>query len=220
MEIGALSNTVLFQKMNKNDIEELLQYLSVKEKIYQKGEVICHMGDSVQSIGIVVSGSVNIAKGDAWGNETLLAHVECGQVFAETYACVQTEPMMVEVVAAQETKIIFLHIGNLLQRKLPACGCYEQFLKNLIQVMASKNLHLSSKMSHVTPKTIRERLLSYLSYEAVKHRSREFDIPFNRQQMADYLLVERSALSKELSKMQREGMLTYRKNHFRLYEKP
>ena len=86
--------------------------------------------------------------------------------------------------------------------------------------MASKNLHLSRKMSHVTPKTIRERLLSYLSYEAVKHRSREFDIPFNRQQMADYLLVERSALSKELSKMQREGMLTYRKNHFRLYEKP
>lgn len=220
MEIGDLSKTVLFQEMNKKDIEELLQYLSVKEKTYQKGEVIYHMGDSVQSIGIVASGSVNITKGDVWGNETLLDHVVCGQVFAETYACVQTEPMMVEVVAAQETKIIFLYIGNLLQRKLSACGCYEQFLKNLIQVMASKNLHLSSKMSHVTPKTIRERLLSYLSYEAVKHRSREFDIPFNRQQMADYLLVERSALSKELSKMQREGMLTYRKNHFRLYEKP
>lgn len=220
MKIEDISKTVLFQEMDKNAIEELLQYLSVKEKTYQKGEVIYHMGDSVQSIGIVVSGSVNITKGDVWGNETLLDHVVCGQVFAETYACVQTEPMMVEVVAAQETKIIFLHIGNLLQRKLPACRCYEQFLKNLIQVMASKNLHLSRKMSHVTPKTIRERLLSYLSYEAVKHRSREFDIPFNRQQMADYLLVERSALSKELSKMQREGMLTYRKNHFRLYEKP
>lgn len=218
MEARQILNSVLFQGMKENEIEGLLKFLKAAKKTYHKGETIFHMGECVTKMGIIVKGSVYIIRGDAWGNENILDHAGCGQVFGETYACTRGEPLTVDVVAAEDAEIIFIDSSGILERFDPSCASHVRLLQNLVQVMAQKNLAFSRKMSHIMPKTIRERLLSYLSYEAVKHQDREFDIPFNRQQMADYLLVERSALSKELSRMRKEGLLSYRKNHFILHE--
>lgn len=218
MEVRQILNSVLFQGMKENEIEGLLKFLKAAKKTYQKGETIFHMGECVTKMGIIVKGSVYIIRGDAWGNENILDHAGCGQVFGETYACTRGEPLTVDVVAAEDAEIIFIDSSGILEGFDPSCASHVRLLQNLVQVMAQKNLAFSRKMSHIMPKTIRERLLSYLSYEAVKHQDREFDIPFNRQQMADYLLVERSALSKELSRMREEGLLSYRKNHFILHE--
>ena len=123
---------------------------------------------------------------------------------------------MVNVVAAESTKVLFLDMRKALQICSHACAHHNKLIRNLLSISAQKNLNLSRKIFHTSPKSIRGRLLSYLSYQAVRSGSQSFVIPFNRQQLADYLNVDRSALSNELSKMQRDGLLHVEKNHFDL----
>ena len=169
-------------------------------------------GDHVGSIALVLSGSVCIENNDAWGNKSVLDRLGQGQVFAETYACVPGEPMMVSVVAAERAEILFLRAAPLLDEQAPPA--VQRLVRNLLSVSAQKNLILSRRMFHISAKTIRGRLQSYLSDQAARRGRQEFDIPFDRQQLADYLGVDRSALSAELGRMQREGLLRVRKNHF------
>lgn len=214
MKTEILRKSALFRGIALSELERALACLDVKEKEYQKGDTIYHRGDTVHRIGLVLSGSVHIVKGDVWGTENILAHISPGQVFAETYACIGREPLMVDVIASEKAAVLFIDARKILTGSVTIQNGRDKLVQNLIQIMAGKNLYLSHKMSHITPKTIRERVLSYLSYEAMAQKNREFDIPFNRQQMADYLQVERSALSNELSKMREEGLLSFHKNHF------
>ena len=124
---------------------------------------------------------------------------------------------MVDVVAAEAVSFLWLSVPQMLGICTAACSGHQRLLQNLLTVLASKNLHLTRKINHITPNTIRARLLSYLSYEALRQGSSAFSIPFNRQQLADYLAVERSALSSALSKMQREGLISFHKNRFVLH---
>ena len=207
---------LLFQGMTPEEAAGLLACLGSDRRRYAKGQTVLHAGEVVTSLGLVLSGSVLIENTDFWGNTTVLDHVGTGQVFAETYACTPGEPLMVRVTAAEAAEILFLNAGRLLQPCSQACACHGQLIRNLLTLSAQKNLHLSRKIFHTAPRTIRGRLLSYLSDEAVRSGSRRFTIPFNRQQLADYLHVDRSALSHELGKMQREGLLQVRKNQFEL----
>lgn len=213
-----LSKTLLFRGAAEAEIREMLQCLGAHTKQYAKGETICRAGDVVESMGLVLSGAVHIENDDVWGNKSILSHVEAGRIFAETYACIPGEPLMVNVTATEKTEVLFLNTARLLKTCPNSCAHHSILIKNLLQISAQKNLELSRRILHTSSKTIRGRLLSYFSEQAVKGGSLKFTIPFNRQQLADYLGVDRSAMSNELSKMQSDGILDYEKNTFRLNE--
>ena len=214
MDLNFLSKTVLFREMSEEDIENMLDSLDVKQRHFSKGDVIFQAGDVTQSLGLVLSGNVNIENDDVWGNKSILDNIGPGQVFAETYACISGEPMMVSVVASEAVDILFLNVGQGIQSSSGANPGWGRLIQNLLAISAQKNLNLSRRIFHTAPKSIRGRLLSYLSYQAARQGSLQFTIPFNRQQLADYLSVDRSAMSNELSKMQREGLLTVNRNYF------
>lgn len=196
----------------------MLKCLAARERHFQKSETIYRVGDTVTDVGLVLSGSVLIENDDFWGNRSILDQIGPGQIFAETYACVPGEKLMVAVTAAAASDILFLNVGKILEVCTNACSFHGKLIRNLLSLAAQKNLSLSRRIFHTSAKSIRERLLSYLSWQAVKQGSREFDIVFNRQQLADYLGVDRSAMSAELGKMRREGLIQVERNHFKMKE--
>lgn len=216
MDYQFLENTLLFQGISANEIESLLGCLKSYVKSFKKGAVIYQAGDVTEKAGVVLKGSVHMEKDDLWGNRTLLARAKAGEMFAENYACMPEEPMMVRVTAAEDSEILFLDLGQGLQTCAKNCPVHHRLLRNLFRISAQKSLTLSRRIFYTTSKTIRGRLLAYLSDMAIYSGSLTFDIPFNRQQLADYLGVERSAMSKELGKLQKEGLLTSSKYHFSL----
>lgn len=213
-----LSKIVLFQGISEEEAQQMMQCLQACRKSFQKGEVICRAGDRVSGVGAVLKGSVLIERDDIWGRRTLLDRVEAGQIFAETYACIPGERLMVNAVAEEETQILFVNVERMMRRCPNSCPHHERLIRNLLEICARKNLLLSRRILHTSPKTIRERLLSYFSWMAETKESREFALPFNRQQLADYLNVDRSALSNELSKMQKDGLLTVKKSRIILQD--
>ena len=179
----------------------------------ERFEIALSFGDN--EIGIVQSGSVNVESNDLWGNKSILSHVEAGQAFAETYALCG-EPLMVDVATAEPCEILWLDLVPMLQQQNTAASWYPKFLHNLLLLSMQKNLALSQRIRCTTPKSARGRLLTYLSAQAVRAGSTHFSIPFDRQQLADYLNLDRSALSKELGKMRDDGLIRCRKNEFEL----
>ena len=216
MDVACLAQTPLFRGSTPEEVASMLACLGAVQRAYQKGAVIYCAGDTVQSMGLILSGSVHIESGDVWGNRSILDQAGPGQVFAETYACLPDEPLMVSVTAAADTQVLFLQTSRVLQTCTSACAHHARLIRNLLAISAQKNLILSRRIFHTSPKTIRGRLLSYLSFQSLHQGSRSFTIPFNRQQLADYLSVDRSALSNELGNMQREGLIAFHKNSFEL----
>ncbi len=204
----------LFGGIPKEELQALLKELGTERRWFGKGDLIYRAGDKAKALGIVIKGRVQIENYDFWGNKSVLDSVGSGMVFAETYACVTNEPMLVNAVAAEESEIMFVRVQRLLTDDAAGLPGGERLIKNLLLTTARKNLHLSRRSIDTAPKTIRERVLSYLSGQAAKCGKSEFTIPFNRQQLADYLNVERSALSGELGRMRRDGILETCRNSF------
>lgn len=215
MDLQNLENTELFRGASRAELEEMLRCLDTEIRRYRKGETILRMGDRTRRLGLVLSGGVTLENDDAWGKRTVLGHVGEGEVFAETYACLPDQPLMVNAVAAAETRVLFLDVGRLFSGQ-PGCVHQRVLVRNLLNITARKNLALSRRNFYTSSRTIRERLLSYLSDQAVLQGSDRFSIPFDRQGLADYLGVDRSALSNELSKLRREKLVYTEKNQFHL----
>ena len=218
MVTAQLHKSPIFKGMNDQSISNALDALNATEKRYRKGSVIMRAGSTTDRMGIVLEGSVTIESNDIWGNRTILSHVESGQFFAETYALLEDETMLVDVVANENCRILFLKVGSLNHLISLNNTWANTLIANLLSISARKNLHLSGRSFHTSPKTIRGRVMSYLNTISLQKDTKEFDIPFDRQQLADYLNLERTALSKELGKMQNDGIIIVRKNHFRLLE--
>ena len=218
MDIKMLQTTGLFQGMSKEEVSLALTALEATEKFFRKGEMILHAGSVTQSLGLVLSGSVTIENNDLWGNRTILSHAESGQFFAETYALLEEEPLLVDVVAKEDCRILFFRIGSIRQLRNSRHPWAVKVIANLLVISSRKNLLLSGRNFHTSPKTIRGRVMAYLNSVSLQNRSQEFDIPFDRQQLADYLGVDRSALSATLSKMQQEGLIRYRRNEFEVVQ--
>lgn len=216
MDFTFLSKTELFRGASPEEIEEMLTCLSALQKHYAKGAVIYRAGEPARALGLVLAGKVTMEHDDVWGMKSILGHAGPGQIFAETYASIPGEPMMVNAVAAEPADILFLQLSRILRPCAFACSYHNRLVENLLKVTAEKNLGLSRRILHTAPKTIRARALSYLSFEATRQGGMTIEIPYDRQQLADYLGVDRSALSAELSKMQRDGLLTVHKNVFTL----
>lgn len=216
MDFNFLISTHLFKGLHLDELSGILGCLQAEEKKYKKGDYIYRVGDQVHKIGLLLSGQISIENDDLWGNKTILNMITQGNVFLENYACIPNEPLMVSVVAVSNATVLYLDMSHLLQPCSNSCSFHNKLIQNLLSISARKNLNLSLRSFHTAAKTIRTRLLSYLSYEVAKQGGYEFDIPFNRQQLADYLNVDRSALSNELSKMTKEGLLVVNRNHFQI----
>lgn len=218
MDTAFLAGTSLFSGLNPEEIGRVLGCLGAQTRSYGLGQVICPAGGVTSFIGVVLKGSLLIEYQDAWGNRTLLSRIEPGGTYAEVYALVPGESMPVSVVAATDCVVLRLQAAKLSQVCGRACTFHNQLIRNLLRVMAQRNIDLTQRMFHTSPKTIRARLMSYLSSASARARSHTFVIPYDRQQLADYLGVDRSALSSELGKMRREGLLTCTRSRFELSE--
>lgn len=214
--ISILKQTKLFDGMTEKEMEQILGCLSAVVKTYKKDDNIFHRGDCVKTVAMLLSGMVHIQKEDYWGNRSILSEITEGEIFGEVYACLKTEPIENNAVAAKPCTVLFLDINRILSTCPAACPFHSRLIQNLLSVMAQKNQILARKLSHMSQRTIREKLLSYLSEQSIKAGSAAFAIPFNRQQLADYLSVDRSALSAQLCKMREEGILQFHRNHFEL----
>lgn len=208
-----ISKTALFQGCSEEDILNMSKHLDFRTNKYRKEHVIFGTGSVVTDIGLVLSGSVRIEHTDLWGNKIILGITPAGGVFAESYACIPNEPLMVDAVANEDCEILFINVPRLF---IPCSACVGQnkLIQNLVMISAEKNLQLSRRSLHTSPKTIRGRLSSYFSQQVSSQRSNKIVIPFDRQQLADYLNLDRSALSKELGKMRKDGLIEYHKNTF------
>ena len=214
MDTRQLQQSMLFRGMTELEITKALQVLEAYEKSFQKGETLLIAGTITERMGLVLEGSVTIESNDAWGNRTIISHVGQGQVFAETYALLENEPMLVDVTASEDCRVLFLRSGRIQSLKNSLEPWALKYITNLLTISMHKNLILSGRSFHTAPKTIRGRVMAYLNSVSLQKHSREFDIPFDRQQLADYLNLERSALSKELGKMQKDKLIFCKKNHF------
>ena len=210
-----ISKTPLFQECSEEDIRNMARHLDFRTDNYRKGNVIFSAGTMVTDIGLVLSGSVRVEHTDLWGNKSILGITSAGDVFGESYACVPGEPTMVDAVANEDCDILFISVPRLF---MPCSVCHSQnrLIQNLVMITAQKNLQLSRRSLHTSPKTIRGRLLSYFSQQVSAQGSNRIVIPFDRQQLADYLNLDRSALSKELGKMKHDGLIEYNKNVFEI----
>ena len=164
----------------------------------------------------MLSGSTLVIQEDPWGHRNILSKCNTGDFFGEPYAATPGAILNISVVAEEDCEILLLNVKRLLTSCPTACDHHQKLIRNLVSVLANKILLFNDKITHVSKRTTREKLLSYLSAESIRQSSLSFDIPFDRQQLADFLCVERAAMSAELSKLQKEGLLVTKRNHFQL----
>jgi CRP-like cAMP-binding protein len=216
IHVSALQKSPLFQGMNDAELNEMTKCLGAHIKAFKARERVFLAGDFVREIGIVLAGSVHIIKDDAWGNQNIISDIAAGEMFAEAFVCGGAGELPVSVIAATDSEIMFIDFQRVTTQCGSACVFHSLLIRNIIGVLARKNIALQGKMEHITKRTTREKLLSYLSEQSRKHNSCSLEIPFDRQGLADYLSVERSALSAEMSRLKAEGIISYRKSHFEL----
>ena len=209
-----LRSCPLFSGISEAELNAMLPCLNAEKKSFPKDAFVLRAGDTAESIGLVLSGSVLVIQEDIWGNRNILSKAGPGQTFAAAFACAPGSVLNVSVIAEAPVTALFLNVKRILTICPSACAHHSRIIRNLLSDLAGKNLLLNEKLTHIAQRTTRAKLMSYLSAEAQRRGAVEFDIPFSRQQLADFLAVERSGLSLELGKMKKEGLLDYHKEHF------
>ena len=206
----------LFSGVSERELEAMLACLRPETKDYPKDAFVLRAGDTAEAVGLVLSGTILMLQEDVWGNRNILSKAGPGQIFAAAYACAPGSVLNVSVLAETPVTVLFLNVGRVLTPCPAACAHHSRIIRNLLGELAGKNLRLGEKLTHMGQRTTRAKIMSYLSAEAQRLGTYELDIPFSRQQLADYLGVERSGLSLELGKMKQDGLLDFHKNHFEL----
>ena len=214
--LKVVHSSTLFSGVEVQEISAMLHCLDAQTETYPKDAFLLREGDTTDSIGMVLSGSVLVIQEDIWGNRNILSRAVPGQTFAVAFACAPGAVLNVSVTAETAAEVMYLNVRKILTVCPSACAHHSKVVRNLLGDLAEKNLRFSEKLTHMGQRTTREKLLSYFSMIARQQGSFAFDVPFSRQQLADYLGVERSGLSAELGKMQKEGLLSFEKNHFTL----
>lgn len=214
--IPILKNTQLFSGASDEDIEAMLGCLQARLCTYKKGEYVLREGERIERLMMLVKGELHIQRDDYWGNRSIISMVGVGEMFGEAYAAPESGPLMNDVLAVEDSAVIFLDIGKLLTVCPNGCKFHAMAVKNLFFAISEKNRKLVRKLGYMSRRTTRKKLIAYLSEEAKRQNSGAFSIPFNRQQLADFLSVDRSAMSNELCKLRDEGLIEFEKNRFRL----
>lgn len=212
--LPVIRSSQLFSGTSEEELTAMLSCLKAEKKDFPKEAFVLRAGDAADSIGLVLSGNILVIQEDIWGNRNILSKAGAGQTFAAAYACAPGSVLNVSVMTETPVTAMFLNVRRILTVCPSACSHHSRIIRNLLGEMAEKNLRLSEKLTHMGQRSTRAKLMSYLSSEAQRLGKYEFDIPFSRQQLADYLAVERSGLSLELGKMRSEGLLDFHKSHF------
>ena len=206
----------LFEGISESQLPLVLQTLESYTKGYAKESFVKNSGEAADFIAIVLSGEVYLCQNDYYGNRTIIASLTTGSLFGEAFVCSGIPTLPMDIWAASDCHILFLQSPLIPHRCDGKCDFYHRLITNLLGIVARKNLYLNQKLSYASKRTTREKLLAYLFDQAQKNHSNQFMIPFNRQGLADFLGVERSAMSAELGKLVKEGILETKKNRFRL----
>lgn len=211
-----LKKQILFSEINTDDIRHILSCMNSQQQKFKKGAYIFIAEDSYPRVGILLSGKAQIIKENYHGDRMIIGNIKTGSLFGETYACMGLDKIPVSVEATEDCSALLLDVNLMLTTCENSCVFHNKLISNLLKVVATKNMQLNKKMSYITHKTIRGRLLAYLEDQAETADSAYFEIPFNRNELADYLCVDRSALSREMGRMKKEGLLDFDKKAFRL----
>ena len=214
--IVTLQNNPLFHDIPIMDISLLLSRLHASIKSYTKNSYIKNSGEAADFIGIVLTGEIHIIQDDYYGNRSIIASVKENELFGEAFACANLKHLPVDIIAAGDCSILFLNSNILLSSCDGNCTFHHKLINNLLHIIAVKNMMLNQKLAYSAHKTTKEKLLAYLNDMAKQNAAYEVNIPFNRQQLADYLGIERSAMSTEITKLAKAGILETRHNHFKI----
>ena len=214
--VSVLKRTQLFSGVGDDEIISMLSCLGARLFTYKKGEYVLRQGEHLNDITVLVEGNLHIQKDDYWGNRSILGQIAVGEMFGEAYVAPESGALLNDVVAVDDSSVIFFDVKRIITTCSSACRFHAMVVQNMFFAISEKNRKLVQKLGHMSKRSTREKLISYLSEEAKKHNSSSFTIPFNRQQLADFLSVDRSAMSNELCKMRDEGLLEFEKNQFKL----
>lgn len=213
-----LNESSVFANISPQELEQLTGCMQPVIRRYKKGEYVFQQGDVMNSITILLEGSLHIQKDDYWGNRSIIAIIESGDMFGESYALTEKSMMVNDAVAVEDCIVVFFDIKRMLTSCASTCSFHSRVIQNLFMALSEKNIKLVQKLEHISQRSTREKLISYLSEQAAVNQNSSFAIPFNRQQLADFLSVDRSAMSNELCKMRDEGLLVFHKNQFTLLQ--
>ena len=206
----------LFKGIQKKDFAAMLGCIGYHISSYRKGEIIAFEDENIRHIGIVLSGAVDMVKEDLWGNKTILARMYKDELFGESFACGEDNASVVTILAAEDARIMFMPFDRVMHSCTMACVFHHRLIENMVYIIAGKNRDLMRKVDIISKRTLREKILTYLSAQAQTHHSRYFEIPLGRMELAEYLCADRSALTRELTRMKDEGIIDYDRNCFRI----
>ncbi len=212
--ISILKQTKLFAGVAEDEIGAMLSCLDARLHEYKKGEYVLHQGEHLNHITVVVAGELHVQRDDYWGNRAIVNRIGVGEMFGEAYIAPESGAILNDVVAVEDSTVIYFDVRRIITVCSSACRFHSMVVQNLFFAVSEKNRTLVQKLCHISKRTTREKLISYLSEESKRQSSSSFTIPFNRQQLADFLSVDRSAMSNELCKMRDEGFLAFEKNQF------
>lgn len=210
----ALRKCSLFDKIKDEELPEMLNRLGAKVEFFDKNCTIFAEGIKAEHIGIVLSGSAHIVQMDYYGNRSILSVITPSELFGEAFACAEVQSMPVAVIANEPCEVMLIDCNHILHTCGNTCGFHRQLIFNLMKNLATKNVMFRQKIEITSKRSTRDKLMTYLMFQAKKMQSSSFDIPFDRQELADYLEVDRSGLSAEISKLRKEGIIENQKNHF------
>ena len=206
----------LFDGINRDEQKAMLSCIGYHIGTFRKGDIVAFEGENVKHIGIVLSGAVDMVKEDLWGNKTTLVRSRKNDIFGETFACGSDNLSVVNFLVSEDAQILFIPFDRVMHSCTMACRFHHRLIENMVRIIANKNRDLMRKVEVVSKRTIREKLLAYLSIQAQVQQSRYFELPLGRVELAEYLCVDRSALTRELAKMKEEGLIDYDRNCFRM----
>ncbi len=212
-----LRESPFFRDLTESEVLSVLHCIGAAVVKKEKGTWLLRAGDTTQVMGLILSGSVLVIQEDLWGNRNLLTRCGPGDFFGETYAAKPDTVLNVSVVSETDCEVMLLNVKRLLTTCTAACEHHRRLIRNLVCILADRILAFNEKITLLSKRTTKEKLLSYLTAESVRQGSAAFTIPYNRQELADYLCVERAAMSAELSKLQKQGLLETKRNHFVLH---
>ncbi len=214
--IGTYTDIPLFDGIAEDDLRGLLHCLHGHEKQYQKGEILIMDEDDVSYVGIVLSGCVHMLKEDIWGRQTLFAYIRPGQLLGEVFAVQRERNACVSFVAATDARVLFISAENIIHDCPNRCAFHGRLVTNFFDLLGQKGVSLMEKIEVSSRPSLREKILAYLSLQAQKQGSRYITLPLNRTLLADFLGVNRSAMTREMAAMRREGLIDYDRNTFML----
>ena len=211
-----LKNCPLFRSFNDSDFIHILPCLNIQIKKYKADDFIFLLGDQVDSIGIVLEGTVEIIKENLVGNRHIIASLGTSNIFAEGIVCTKDRISPVSVLTKTETTVMLIPYQKVITSCEQTCNFHIQLIENMMILLGEKNYILNHKIDLLMIKGMKEKLATFLLYESRRHNSNRFDIDFNRNELAEYLNVSRPSMSRELANMKDNGIIDYHMNSFHI----